>query len=1120
VAEGLAHAHARGIIHRDIKPSNLLLDTAGVVWITDFGLAKTQDVALTTTGDVVGTIRYMAPERLKGEGDERGDVYALGLTLYEMLVFRSAFAARDRLELIDRIKTQEPARPRSLDRRIPRDLETIILTATHKEARRRYQSAEAMAEDLRRFLADEPIAARRTSELERLRLWSRRNPALAALLVVLVLVAAASTVTALYLKATLLESEQNRQDALEAKREARLREAEALVGQAHGTRLSKRPGQRFESLAALKKAAAIGRELDQPQDWFNHLRNEAIAALALPDVHITKEFGSFPLGSLWAEVNDDFTLYVRTTDKGDCTIRRVDDDTEVTHLPDLGEPARAQFGMGRILAISAHNSHRFQLWDLSRAVAALRFEKTGIHWFNFRDDGRQIALAHLDGSISVYETASGGCVQKLAPRQIVSRLEVHLHPAAPFVACSSYDFHQGVQVRDLRSGTVVATATPPWPLGSSAGWAPDGRTLFVTDPNGGAIGETIQEYAFDAVAPALRLIRSIQGPNLNGAGITFNPAGDRFVRRGWGHVVVLFDAISGQELFRTHSLAPSSDTLLLRFDRTGQRLGCARVGDRNDRIGLWSVADAREYRSLVHLGSATWGSDVYPPTIHPGGRLAAMPMIDGVALFDLESGRELAHLPINPRGCSVSFDGTGSLLTNTFAGFFRWPVRPDPANSGRLLAGPPERLPFHPGNHPIAASRDGRVIAQCMWGDYGEQDYAGGWILHPNSPTLRRVDAGQALCWCSVSPDGKWVAFGGPHLAAGSSLIHVYEAATAQRVWQSPVNAGYRCRFSSDGQWLVTNTDGGRLYAVGTWEPGPQLGPGTPWDMTTELAILGQTNGTYRLVEPSTGRELTRLEDPELNTGPAVLTPDNTKLVIAAKNGLRVWDLRRIRAELAKLGLDWDAPPLATASASAEAPLSIHVELGDMLSRAQANSLVEQASKHSRAKEHAKALAALRRAVKIDPKCAEAYNNQAWLLLTGPKELRDPAQALPLARKAAELEPKGAISLNTFGVALYYTGQLAEAIPVLERSLREQKGEAEAFDLFFLAMCYHRQGDAAKAEDYHERGKQWFEKHKRKLPANWIEELTAFQAESESVLAQPPGQAKKARTEKEQVKQH
>jgi serine/threonine protein kinase len=146
----LSYAHARGIIHRDIKPSNLLLDTAGVVWITDFGLAKTRDSELTTTGDIVGTVRYIAPERLKGEDDERGDVYALGLTLYELLVLRPAFATHDRLQLIDQIKSQEPDRPRIVDSRIPRDLESIVLKATDKEVQRRYRNAEELAEDLRR----------------------------------------------------------------------------------------------------------------------------------------------------------------------------------------------------------------------------------------------------------------------------------------------------------------------------------------------------------------------------------------------------------------------------------------------------------------------------------------------------------------------------------------------------------------------------------------------------------------------------------------------------------------------------------------------------------------------------------------------------------------------------------------------------------------------------------------------------------------------------------------------------------------------------------------------------------------------------------------------------------
>ena len=138
-AHGLAYAHARGVIHRDIKPSNLLLDTTGVVWIADFGLAKADDDGLTATGDILGTIRYMAPERFRGEGDARADIYALGLTLYELLTLHPAFQSSDRLQIIERIKTEDPVRPRILDSRIPRDLETIVLKAIDKDPRRRTQ---------------------------------------------------------------------------------------------------------------------------------------------------------------------------------------------------------------------------------------------------------------------------------------------------------------------------------------------------------------------------------------------------------------------------------------------------------------------------------------------------------------------------------------------------------------------------------------------------------------------------------------------------------------------------------------------------------------------------------------------------------------------------------------------------------------------------------------------------------------------------------------------------------------------------------------------------------------------------------------------------------------------
>jgi hypothetical protein len=109
VAEALAYAHSQGVLHRDIKPSNLLLDTRGTVWVTDFGLARLEGLdELTHTGDVVGTLRYLAPERFNGRSDPRGDIYSLGLTVYEMLTLRPAFAETDRSLLIKQVTQEEP----------------------------------------------------------------------------------------------------------------------------------------------------------------------------------------------------------------------------------------------------------------------------------------------------------------------------------------------------------------------------------------------------------------------------------------------------------------------------------------------------------------------------------------------------------------------------------------------------------------------------------------------------------------------------------------------------------------------------------------------------------------------------------------------------------------------------------------------------------------------------------------------------------------------------------------------------------------------------------------------------------------------------------------------------
>jgi serine/threonine protein kinase/Flp pilus assembly protein TadD len=178
-AEALDHAHSLGVVHRDIKPSNLLVDPRGELWITDFGLARFQDdPGPTRTGDLIGTLRYMSPEQALGKRvvvDHRTDIYSLGATLYELLTLRPLFDGRDRQELLRQIALEEPIAPRRVNPAIPRDLETILFKAMEKEAPRRYASAQELAEDLRRFLDDKPIQARRPNALEHAAKWARRH---------------------------------------------------------------------------------------------------------------------------------------------------------------------------------------------------------------------------------------------------------------------------------------------------------------------------------------------------------------------------------------------------------------------------------------------------------------------------------------------------------------------------------------------------------------------------------------------------------------------------------------------------------------------------------------------------------------------------------------------------------------------------------------------------------------------------------------------------------------------------------------------------------------------------------------------------------------------------------
>jgi eukaryotic-like serine/threonine-protein kinase len=279
VAEALACAHSQGILHRDIKPSNLLLDSQGKVWVTDFGLAKSEGSdALTHTGDLVGTLRYMAPERFDGWSSPQSDIYSLGVTLYELLTLTLLFDEPNRARLIKRVAHELPPAPRKVQRKIPRDLETIVLKAIAKEPAQRYASAGEMAEDLRRFLADTPVKARRTSEAERVWRWSRRNPALAASLVSLFLVLAFGC-----LGATLLwrRAERQREIAggLRDLSETRRNEAERLRGQSEERRIAAETSAQEAQRQRVRAEANFGRARAAVDDYLNQISESQLKSV-------------------------------------------------------------------------------------------------------------------------------------------------------------------------------------------------------------------------------------------------------------------------------------------------------------------------------------------------------------------------------------------------------------------------------------------------------------------------------------------------------------------------------------------------------------------------------------------------------------------------------------------------------------------------------------------------------------------------------------------------------------------------------------------------------------------------------------------------------------------------
>jgi serine/threonine protein kinase/WD40 repeat protein len=1119
VCLAIQHAHQKGVIHRDIKPSNVLVtlyDGNPVPKVIDFGVAKaverklTERTLFTQYGAVVGTLEYMSPEQAATSAlgvDTRSDVYSLGVLLYELLT-GSTPLGHERVkgaayaEVLRMIQEEEPPRPSTrltdsretltavsarrhmdpakLTKLVRGELDWIVMKTLDKDRNRRYESASALATDVRRYLADEPVQACPPSVGYRLRKLARRHkgPVLAASVVLLALVGGTVAATWGMLRATAAEAaavgEAHQKTEALTDKEAALADAEdklflALLTRARAERASGRIGQRFEALKAIRAAARIR---VTPE-----LRTEAIAALVLPDVELDREWQPAPDGGTTMRFDASFPRYARLDKHGGVLVCRVTDGREevVTRLPARGGTMVRDVQMspdGRFVACgegppdAAADRVRVCKVDGPEPVAALD-DLPGIGgWVvTFDPSGRQLAVVHADGSVGLYDLAT-----RRVRRLWVGDTAAHLafHPREDRLAVA---VGRAVRLFDTQTGAEAPALPHPAPV-NSLSWHPDGHRLVT------GCGDR-KIHVWDTRAAA-EVMLPLSGHTADGVAASYNRTGELLVSLDWTGKARLWGAAGGRQLLALHGFTPHfgpDDSLL------GPDYG-------SGKIGLWRLAGGRELLVLHHRDAGGL-ANLVSPVVHADGRTLAATSYRHLCFFDLTRGEELGAVRTESAERPVFFDPRGGWLTGGQSGMNLWPARPDPARPEVLQVGPPERVgPGLDGRHAAgsSASADGRVVAVPQ----GESTL----LLDRGNPA-RRVELGPQydVRFSAVSPDGRWVATCSWGADGATPTVRIWDAETGRPVRNLSVDANTSAKFSPDGRWLMTATaNGTRQWEVGTWRSVRRFDRGySAFSPDGRLMAVNDVFGAIRLVETATGREVARLTGPEPTWyAPACFTPDGTRLVASctAETALYVWDLRLIRAGLKELGLDWDWPDFPPEKGGETKPRRVEILDADP-GKPGPTLTPEQDAR--------KVIERYRGLVAANPDDANACNGLAWVYATGPEPFRDAKAALPLAENAVRREPKNALYRNTLGVAFYRLGRFREAADVLRANLENQEDGALACDLYFLAMSQQRLGEPARARDSYELAVRWA-RAQTNLSVTDIEELATFRAEAEACL--------------------